>query len=337
MTIEKEPVLAIILGDHAGSSPELVAKVILNKSEPYTPVLIGNKARFKLAQKVVKNAEDIKLIDWSGKERPGSLNQREVFFYDVNAGPDIEYGKITADSGQLQYDSIKAAIDLEKKGFINGICMAPITKAGLQAAGYEFSSEFAVFGHLYETGKEAASVLMCDNYFRATVVGHCPFKDIVEQITKERIISTSHRLLENMRYFLDSEEIKIAVAALNPHAGEGGLFGDEEITIITPAIEVLKEEGYDVQGPWPADTALNKILGGQAKGIVYLYHDQGNIAMKSNSFGDIVLIYVDIPGLIVSVGHGPAYGKAGKGTADAKNMISSMDVLYQIAKKRMHQ
>ncbi|MDD3996711.1 MAG: 4-hydroxythreonine-4-phosphate dehydrogenase PdxA [Sphaerochaetaceae bacterium] len=335
MSGQKEPVLGIILGDHAGSSPELAAKLILNKKDPYIPVLVGNRARFEISRKAVDGAEKIEIIPWTAKNRPESCKSMAVYFYNVDAGPDIEFGKVTEDSGKLQYESMKTAIDLEKEGKLDGILMAPITKSGLHVAGNSFSSEFEVFGYLYHTGRDAASVLKCGNYFRATVVGHCPFKDIAKQITKESIIATSHRLLKHMRYFCTPEECTIAIAALNPHAGENGLFGDEEMTIIKPAIESLTAEGYNVQGPWPADTALNKILQGAAKGIVYLYHDQGNIAMKANSFGQIVLIYVDIPGLIVSVGHGPAYGKAGKGTADPTNMIEAVGVLYQIAKQRM--
>ena len=336
MNQQQEPVLGIILGDPAGCGPELAAKVILNKKGSYIPVFVGNKENFKKSCKTVSGSEKIELIDWKGDKRPETCSDTQVYFYDLEAGPDITFGKVTADSGELQYQSMVEAVNLEKAGVVDGLLMAPITKAGLHAAGYNFTSEFEVWGYLYNTGKDAASILKCGDYFRATVVGHCPFRDIAKQITRERIVATSHRLLENMLYFCTPEECRIAISALNPHAGEQGLFGDEEITIITPAIEDLRAEGYDVQGPWPADTALNKILSGLAKGIVYLYHDQGNIAMKANTFGEIVLIYVDIPGLIVSVGHGPAYGKAGKGTANPQNMIESMHVLYKIAKKRIN-
>ena len=122
----------------------------------------------------------------------------------------------------------------------------------------------------------------------------------------------------------------MAVAALNPHAGEDGLFGDEESTIIQPAIDQLLNEGIQVIGPCPADTVFLKARSGEVGGVVFLYHDQGNIAMKSVFFGDGVLIYTNTPANIVSVGHGPAYGKAGKGTADPKNMISSMQVLTEL-------
>ncbi len=331
----KEPVIGIILGDHAGSSPEMIAKVILQKKDPYIPVLIGNKARFEISRSAVVGADKIRLVDWDGKQRPEALGKDAVYFYDVPAGADIQFGKITADSGKLQYDSIAQAIRLDQAGMIDGMLMAPITKAGFHAAGYHVSTEFELFGQLYGTGV-ASSVVVADTYYRSTVVGHCPFREIADRITTQAVIDTAHRLLTNMQYFLSPEDCHIAIAALNPHAGENGLFGDEEQTILTPAIEKLRAEGYDVQGPWPCDTAINRVKSGQANGIVYLYHDQGNIAQKAAEFGGLVLIYVNIPGVIVSVGHGPAYGKAGKGTADPDNLIKSAHVLYKIAKKRIN-
>ena len=165
-------------------------------------------------------------------------------------------------------------------------------------------------------------------------MGHCAFRDIVDRLTTDGIIRTAHNLLHVMGAFLPKEKCRIAVAALNPHAGEDGLFGDEEHTIIQPAIDHLLEEGVQVIGPCPADTVFLKARNGEVGGVVFMYHDQGNIAMKSCFFGDGVLIYTNTPANIVSVGHGPAYGKAGKGTADPKNMIASMRVLASLVEKR---
>ncbi len=335
MENKKVPVLAIILGDHAGSSPEMAAKVLLAKKDDYIPVLVGNKARFELSRAAVAGAEKLHLIDWDGKARPaGSNDPMDVWFYDVPAGENIIFGQITEDSGKIQYESIRAAIELDKADMIDGMLMAPITKAAFHAAGYTFNTEFELFGQLYGCGN-AASVVYSGEYFRSTVVGHVRFREIADLITKENVVNTAHRLLDNMKYFIAEENCRIAIAALNPHAGEGGVFGDEEMTILTPAIEQLRAEGYHVEGPWPCDTAINRVKEGQANGIVYLYHDQGNIAQKAAEFGGLMLIYVNIPGVIVSVGHGPAYGKAGKGTASADNMIESMNILYHIVCQRM--
>lgn len=329
------PVLGIMLGEHAGCGPELVAKTLL-KRDPnnYTPVLVGNRVRFELSKACIENGDKLRVIEWDGSFKPEPLFDCATYFYDVPAGPDIEFGKVTAGGGRLIYDSIKATIELQSAGVLDGMFMAPITKAGLHMAGYNFTSEFELFGSLYGTG-EASSVLKCENYFRATIVGHCPFREIADRITTEKILITSRRLMDKMSVFVKPEDMRIAIVALNPHAGENGIFGNEESTVIQPAIDQLRSEGYDVVGPWPCDTALNRVRAGEANGIVYMYHDQGNIAMKSVNFGGIILMYVEIPGLIVSVGHGPALDKAGTGTATEINVVESMNVLSMLAKRKL--
>ena len=217
-----------------------------------------------------------------------------VYFCDVPAGPDIHFSTVTKDSGRLQYDSMEKMMELERAGIVDGYSMAPITKAGFHAAGLDFSSEFEVFAKFYGVPK-CASVIKCENIFRSTVVGHCAFREIVERLTPDGIVDTAHALLDTMAIFLGRENCRIAVAALNPHAGEDGLFGNEEATIIQPAIDRLLAEG-------------NQVIG--------------------------VLIYTGIPANVVSVGHGPAYGKAGKGTADPKNLISSVEVLRELVLKK---
>ncbi len=337
--MKKTPVLAITLGDQAGSSPEIAVKVILNKTEDYVPVFIGNKAQFMTILSVVEGSDKLEIIDWDGKTRPEKLDKDcYVYFYNI----DVEEGgiipkTITAASGKLIFEMLKTGVDMQNEKIIDGFLMAPITKAALHEAGYDFTSEFEVYDYLYNT-EGCASVIRCDPYFRSTVVGHCAFREIADKITIESVKKTTYRLARIMKYFLaEGKRCRIGIAALNPHAGENGLFGTEEITILTPAIEQLNAEGYDVVGPWPADTAINRVHAGDSEGIVYLFHDQGNIAQKACEFGGLVLVYVNIPGNIVSVGHGPAYDIAGTGKANADNMILSMSSLYKIVSQKLQE
>ena len=322
------PVLGVILGDHAGSSPELAAMAALADQGSYIPVFTGNLERFRISCRNVKGADSLDIRPLQGRPTEGGKNV--VYFSDVPAGPDIRFSTVTADSGRLMYDSMVRMMDLEREGVVDGFAMAPITKAGFYAAGLDFTSEFDVFSRYYG-GAHVTSVVTCSDIFRSTVVGHCAFREIVDRLSTEGIVDTAHNLLNTMKVFLPSEKCRIAVAALNPHAGEDGLFGDEEGKIIQPAIDRLLAEGEQVlPHPCPADTVFLKARSGEVSGVVFLYHDQGNIAMKSCYFGDGVLIYTNTPASIVSVGHGPAYGKAGKGTADPKNMISCMDMLKRL-------
>lgn len=329
--LQMMPVVGIVLGDHAGSAPEMAIKAVLASKGNYTPVFIGNRERFEISCSVVDGANRLEIREF--QEKPKFAGNGVAYFFDVPGGPDIQFSKVTGDSGVLIFESIKKAIELERRGIVDGLSMAPITKAALHAAGYKYSSEFEIFADLYgSTGVKA--VIKCENIFRSTVIGHCAFREIADRLTADGIIETAQGLLTVMKKFMPANKCKIAVAALNPHAGEGGLFGYEERDVIRPAIESLLAKGEYVIGPSPADTVFLKARSGEVHGVVFLYHDQGNIAMKSCYFGDGVLIYINIPGHIVSVGHGPAFGKAGKGTADPKNMIASIDVLLEIIKNR---
>lgn len=331
MLANQLPVLGIILGDHAGSSPEMAAKAVLAAKGRYIPVLTGNLARFRLSCRHVEGAEQLEIRPLEGRPAEGGGNI--AYFCDIPAGPDIRFAAVTADSGKLMYDSMAKMAALERAGIVDGFSMAPVTKAGFHAAGLPYSSEFEVFADLYGVSS-VSSVIKCGEVFRSTVVGHCAFRDIVGRLSTDGIVRTAHNLLRVMGAFLPEEKCRIAVAALNPHAGENGLFGSEEHTVIQPAVDRLLAEGAQVTGPCPADTVFLKARSGEVGGVVFLYHDQGNIAMKSCFFGDGVLIYTNTPACIVSVGHGPAYGKAGKGTADPKNMIASMQVLAGLVEKR---
>ncbi|HWR10605.1 MAG TPA: 4-hydroxythreonine-4-phosphate dehydrogenase PdxA [Rectinemataceae bacterium] len=330
MIVAKVPVVGIILGDQAGIGPEVVAKAIAHNEGRYLPVLFGNRALFEQIIKQYPYCAKLKTVPADTVHADFS-DGAAGYFVDVPAGPDISIGRVSGDSGKLIYDSIAAAIRYHRAGQTEGLVMAPITKHALYAAGIKFSSEFEIFADLYAV-PSVKSVIKCEGIFRSTVVGHCPFIEIVGKLNTGAIIDTANDLLAVMRMFMPIQECKIAIAALNPHAGEDGLFGSEEAEIIAPAVESLLKAGYQVIGPCPADTVFLKARSGEVGGIVYLYHDQGNIAMKSSFFGAGVLIYTKIPGHIVSVGHGSALDIAGKNIADANNLIVSIDTLLNILK-----
>lgn len=330
MQDKRVPVAGIMLGDHAGIGPEITAMALVQGSRAdCATVLIGSLKYFRRAMQVVPGSEKLQIIDIT--ENPAVEKEMgSVYFYDVPAGDEIPFGKVTADSGQLIYDSMLAALRLEREGVIDGFVMGPITKQALHAAGLNYSSEFEIFAEFYQTTGVRA-VVRAGSIFRCTVVGHVRFTQIVSKLTPDGIVDTAHALVGVMSRFMPKEDVRIAVAALNPHAGEDGLFGDEESTILQPAIDRLAAEGIDVIGfPCPADTVYHRAQTGKVGGIVYLFHDQGNIAMKAASFGDGVLLYVNVPSKIVSVGHGGAFGSAGKGTASPQNLIACMDSLKEM-------
>lgn len=329
MKEKKCPVVGVILGDHAGIGPEIAAMDLVARREmPFAPVLVGNLSLFRRAMALVPGSEGLRLIDIT--RDPGVEKQPgNVYFVDIPVKGDIPFSQVNAASGMLIYESMLAMIALERRGVVDGFVMGPITKQALHAAGLSYSSEFDIFGEAYErTGVRA--VVKAGNIFRCTVVGHVRFREIADRLTADGVCDTAHCLIGVMERFMPRERVKIAVAALNPHAGEDGLFGDEEQLVLEPAIRRLREEGVDAIGPCPADTVYHRAQTGKVGGIVYLYHDQGNIAMKAASFGDGVLIYTRVSARIVSVGHGGAFGSAGKGTASPANFTASLDTLLEM-------
>lgn len=303
-----KPIIGIALGDPAGIGPEITAKALEHGFADYTPVLFGNRALYERSFTVPEG----------------------VTFVDTPAGADIRPGEITADGGRLMTESLIKAIEYHKAGKIDGLVMAPITKAAFHAAGYDYTSEFELFAKAYNTSSVRA-VIRCENIFRSTVVGHCAFREIVDRLTPDGVVQTARSLMQVIRTF--KGDGSLAIAALNPHAGENGLFGDEEQTILEPAIGILRAEGMKVDGPCPADTVFLRAVNGVNDGVVFLYHDQGNIAMKSRFFGDGVLIYSNVPNCVTSVGHGSALDIAGKGVADPSNLISCIATAVEICKK----
>ena len=318
-----KPIIGIALGDPAGIGPEITAKALMRGFADYTPVLFGNYRLF--TQSYTGDLPVTVLSDYE-KDTLGE----GITFVDVEAGEDIRMGEITADAGRLMAESLMKAIEYHKAGKIDGLVMAPITKQALHEAGYPYTSEFELFADAYHTSSVRA-VIRCENIFRATVVGHCAFREISDRLTVQGVVDTAHALLQVLDTFKGGGSI--AVAALNPHAGENGLFGNEEATVLQPAIDILRAEGVRVDGPCPADTVFLRAVNGVNDGVVFLYHDQGNIAMKSRFFGDGVLIYSNVPDCICSVGHGSALDIAGQGKADPSNIISCIASAVEICKR----
>ena len=193
-------------------------------------------------------------------------------------------------------------------------------------------SEFELFADLADV-PEVKSVVKCESLFRATVIGHVPFRDIVAHLNTQNIVETSQMLHKTMMRFGISAP-RLGIAALNPHAGEGGLLGSEEEILIQPAIDILHQRRIDAIGPIPADTLFIRAKRGDCSGLVYLYHDQGNIALKAAAFGHSELIYTGLPYLITSVGHGTAFDIAGQGIADTTNILRTLQTTIKLASLR---
>ncbi|MGM0400814.1 MAG: PdxA family dehydrogenase [Chloroflexota bacterium] len=327
---EKKPTIGIIMGDPAGIGPEVALKSLTGPEihDICRAILIGDYDILDdhAEQFAPELSLSCKKDDREGTE--GAPFAVEVRDLGSEYGP-VGMGRASEAGGRITLDAIRMAFRLALDGELDGIVMAPINKEALAKADAAYHSEFELFAEL--AGVERVwGVVKWERIFRTTVTGHIPFREIVEHLTPSAIVDAAHVLRETIVRF-GIRQPRLAVAALNPHAGERGLIGDEEQTIIAPAVESLIESGMDVKGPIPADTVFARAQQGEFDGIVFLYHDQGNIAMKSVAFGEGVVIYAGLPVAAATPGHGSAYDIAGKGIAREGNMIESLKTVVQMA------
>jgi 4-hydroxythreonine-4-phosphate dehydrogenase len=247
------------------------------------------------------------------------------------------YGQVSAAAGQMAYDSILLAISLAKAGRVSGIVTAPIHKEALAKAGIHFPGHTEILEHhsnVRDSGGRVAMMLANDVLRVVLVTIHVSLRDAIDQADMAAQLRAI-RLAEHGCHAFGIGAPRIAVAGLNPHAGEGGLFGREEIEVIAPAIAKAREEGIDVSGPYPGDTVFMQARQGAFDVVVAQYHDQGLIPIKYMGLDKGVNVTLGLPFVRTSPDHGTAFDIAGLGKADPSSMIHAMEMAYRMARARV--
>ncbi len=240
------------------------------------------------------------------------------------------------EAGRMAAEALIQSAEWAKEGKVDGVVFGPLVKETLNLGGKKYNDETEMM-HEKLGAPLIKSVAKSGDIFRITIAEHVPLKRIPDFITRENVLEAIEILQEVLAMY-GVKSPRIAVAALNPHAGEGGMVGREELDHIAPAIEEAKKKGIDVYGPVPADTVyVRAFKGRQYDGVVNMYHDQANIALKMAGFGEIVIIFARSPVIITTPSHGPAYGKAGKGIADPNNLRAAVEVAASLAQGQLKQ
>ena len=330
MSMSTKPVLGIMLGDAAGVGPEIVAKIAASGflTEQCDPIIIGDLRVLERALKVTGGEVRLQVIDsvddadWT-KGIP-VLDRK-------NLDPEkVPFGTQTTESGAACLDMLDMGIDLYQKGKIEGFCFAPLNKAGMKAAGCHYESEHHYMAHLLNHTDPFGEINVCENVWTTRTTSHIPISEVSNNLTLEsigRAIRLSNYTLKNAGI----EKPRIAVAALNPHAGENGTCGREEIDVITPAIEAARENGIDANGPFPSDILFIKAFRGDYDGVVTMYHDQGQIALKLRGFDQGITIAGGFKPPIVTCGHGTAYDIAGKNIVKTSAFENAVKMAVRMA------
>jgi len=333
MSEEYKPLLAITMGDAAGSGPEIVAKTLADPEVRAIcrPVVIGDAATMQAALEITGVSGEVRAIE---KLAAASFQDGIIEVIDLhNIQLDrLTRGRIDPMAGKAAYEYIKLATDMTLAGECDAIVTSAINKEALNKAGYHYDGHTQLLAEL--CGASNVAMMLVSGKLRVShVTTHVSLLRAIEQVRPERIL-TVLRLTDEAVRQMDVAEPRLAVAGLNPHSGEGGLFGDEEIKYITPTIEEARRQGMNVTGPLPPDSVFLRTYEGQFDAAVAMYHDQGHIAVKMLGITHGVNVTLGLPIIRTSVDHGTNFGKAGKGTADPTSLILSIKLAGVMCRHR---
>jgi 4-hydroxythreonine-4-phosphate dehydrogenase len=333
------------MGDPAGIGPEIILKAANGLRQRMAAgelalVVTGCAPIFARTAEALGLANPLHVLQPG--ESPADFD--EPCHIEVGSGDEVvETGEVSAVAGKLAYDAIDRAVRLAMDGTVDAICTAPINKDALNRAGYHYSGHTELLAEL--TGAADSVMMLAHGDLRVSHVStHMALRQVYERLTPERLRRVVALTAEALRR-LGIERPRIAVAALNPHAGEGGLFGREDIDVSAPTIAKLAAEGYDISGPVPGDTVFVRLRAGQYDAVVAMYHDQGHIPVKLLGFSvdpetgawnalSGVNITLGLPIIRTSVDHGTAFDIAGKGIASETSLLEAIDFAIQLAAVR---
>jgi 4-hydroxythreonine-4-phosphate dehydrogenase len=319
------------MGDPAGIGPEIAVKAMLHPEFRDGIVVVGDAAVMEKAAQVLGVEIPQHIVDTPEECTAGMTN-----ILDCSAtapGPFLP-GLPQASCGRAAYAYIEKGIALALAGHVAGVITNPISKESLHLAGINYPGHTEIFAE--KTGAVSYSMLfLLRNVGVAHVTTHCSLRNAIDQVSARRVEANIRLLAEAMRQ-LGIPNPRIAVGGLNPHAGENGLFGDEEAHHITPAIETARASGIEVSGPYPPDTVFMRAFKGEFDGVVAMLHDHGFVALKSMDFSHGVNITIGLPIIRTSVGHGTAFDIAGKGCASPDSLLSAFDAARRLYATRQN-
>ena len=330
----KLPVIGITMGDPSGIGPEIISKLYIRENihEICRPVVIGDPgvmAEYTGGSIRISEISDCREISAA----PGTIEIIRISTLDNSS---YQPGKPTLEGGAAMVQAVLKAVELASAGEISAMVTCPVNKALMNSAGYNYQGHTQLIAGL--TNTDDYVMMLAGSKLRVALVTiHCSIRDVPSKISGENIFKTIRITGDALRNDFGIKNPVIAVTALNPHAGEEGLFGEEESTLISPAIKRAAAQGYNVKGPFPADTLYPKAVKGEYDAVVNMYHDQGLIPLKLLHFSDGVNITLGLPIIRTSVDHGTAYDIAGKGIADHNSLKAAVIMASDMAKNRSGQ
>src|SRR5215210_2609658 len=323
------PLIAVTMGDPAGIGPEIVAKTFADPGFRYEnrALVVGDPAIFERAIRLLDLPLRVNAIE---DPEGATFESGAVDVLAVGELPeDLPFGELNARAGDAAFRYLQRATELASAGHVGAIATAPLNKEAMHLAGHKYPGHTEILAELTGT-EDYAMMLVTDELKVIHVSTHVPLREAIERVSTDRelaVIRLAHGLLRK----LGVESPRVAVAGLNPHAGENGLFGTEDAEQIAPAVVAAVEEGMDATGPHPPDTVMMRARRGAFDIVVVQYHDQGHIPIKLMGFDTGVNVTVGLPFFRTSVDHGTAFDIAGTGQADPASLRAALDLARRLA------
>lgn len=325
-----KPVLGITLGDATGVGPEIIAKLCASGTlaKYCRPLIIGDRRVLELGKRIAKvdfpvaSVKTAKEADWNG---PVLLLDRG----DLDPAA-IRVGEVNPESGKVTGDTLIFCLKLLEGGLIEGLVFAPLNKEAMKKGGHQFEDEHRLFAHYFNHRGPSGEINVFNNLWTTRVTSHIPLGEVSANLSEEKVlraITLAYTTLKQAGY----AKPRIAVAAVNPHGGEGGTCGREEIDVLAPAIKTAKEKGMEALGPFPSDTVFINAFRGDYDAVVTMFHDQGQIAMKLMGFQFGVTVAGGLPYPIATPAHGTAFDIAGRGVAKTEATEQAVIIAARMA------
>jgi 4-hydroxythreonine-4-phosphate dehydrogenase len=331
-----KPVLAITMGDPGGIGPEIIAKALAHADvyDQSRPLVFGERRALEAAVRITRVPLEVRSVDAApDAASPGTIDLIDLANIDIEQ---IGRARVCAEVGRAAYEYLERASQMALSGEVGAIVTAPLNKEALSEAGWVGVGHTELLARFAGVPDKSVAMMLASNRLRVVHVStHVSLRRAIELVTPERIVTTARLAGETARDIVGREP-HLAVAGLNPHAGEHGLFGSEEEEFISPAIEQLRADGWHVSGPVSPDTVFLRAAAGDYDTVIAMYHDQGHIPSKFAGFDDTVNVTLGLPIVRTSVDHGTAYDIAGTGKANEANMLAAIQLGAQMAQNRQN-
>ena len=322
--------IVITIGDPAGIGPEIVVKSLARWNIDAQPVVVGDRWLLKRAEELC--GVSLPWQEITSDSRPSEIQTNLPLIVDPKILPQdfSSWGKVSPEGGRASFEYLRTAVELIKQGEAQALVTAPLNKEALHAAKVPFIGHTEILKEL-TASQEAFTMFQTDSLRVFFFTRHLPLVEAIQKITRNGLFSFLKKMNAYLRK-LGISNPRIAVAALNPHAGEGGLLGKEELEIISPAIREAQKAGINAKGPFPADSVFFFARQGSHDAVLSLYHDQGHIATKCINFFKTVSVTLGLPFIRTSPDHGTAYDIAWSGKANPESMHEACQIAAQYAK-----